>query len=335
MNLLLLEARQAIAAHKMQTGHEPTTLLVPYSQASALWSDCHTFSSYEDEFKEAWRIEGVRVLVTGVTHICTEHVAASDRESALRVAIHDNFPAGVDVDAVADVMVRGLKRGAESASEPKRLVDVMARAAVQEVKRQDQDDEARDGAQPMRFAGRDLPSAEEGPFSPHLFGSLVAGVDHAKGPDQTVTTVTLDGIVINPKRPTFADVYRELAKLMARRSTCSRLSVGAVITSHDHRYVYGVGYNGNASGLPNSCDSSTPGNCGCLHAEANAIINCRVERTAAKRLYLTDSPCLTCAKMIINLGGVTEVNYLREYRITAGLDALRAVGIDAFQLKEG
>lgn len=52
--------------------------------------------------------------------------------------------------------------------------------------------------------------------------------------------------------------------MMSRRSTCSRLQVGCAITSPDYRYVYGVGYNGNATGLPNQCDCKTPGNCGCF-----------------------------------------------------------------------
>ena len=61
---------------------------------------------------------------------------------------------------------------------------------------------------------------------------------------------------------------------IARRSTCTRLDVGTVITTTDYRKVLAVGYNGNASGLPNSCDRDEPGNCGCLHSEENAVINC-------------------------------------------------------------
>lgn len=160
------------------------------------------------------------------------------------------------------------------------------------------------------------------------------GVDHALGPDKTAVTVVDAAGRIIVERPSFAEVYRELAKLMALRGTCARLHVGAVITSFDHRYVLAVGYNGNASGLPNDCDSTEPGACGCLHGEANAIINCRAGREEKKRFYLTDSPCAACAKMIVNLGGVVEVNYIREYRRKAGLDILRAAGIDAFQLKD-
>jgi deoxycytidylate deaminase len=52
--------------------------------------------------------------------------------------------------------------------------------------------------------------------------------------------------------------------MMSERSTCARLNVGCVITSVDFRYVYSVGYNGNASGLHNGCESTEPGNCGCF-----------------------------------------------------------------------
>lgn len=65
-------------------------------------------------------------------------------------------------------------------------------------------------------------------------------------------------------RKSFEQIYMRLAQMMAERSTCARLHVGCVITSTDFRYVYGVGYNGNASGLPNGCDSEEPGKCGCF-----------------------------------------------------------------------
>jgi deoxycytidylate deaminase len=65
-------------------------------------------------------------------------------------------------------------------------------------------------------------------------------------------------------RPSFVEVYMELAKIIAKRATCSRLQVGTVITSTDFRKVLAVGYNGNASGLDNCCDRDEPGNCGCF-----------------------------------------------------------------------
>ena len=65
-----------------------------------------------------------------------------------------------------------------------------------------------------------------------------------------------------------------MAGLLIGRSTCKRLQVGCVIASEDYRKILAMGYNGNASGLPNECDSEEVGKCGCLHAEENAVINC-------------------------------------------------------------
>lgn len=128
-------------------------------------------------------------------------------------------------------------------------------------------------------------------------------------------------------RPSFEQIYLQHAIAIAQRSTCCRLQVGTVITSLDHRYVYAVGYNGNAQGFNNGCDAATPGGCGCIHSEANAIINCVVERSVRKMVYMTHSPCRMCAKMLINLGGIDTVVYLDVYRDASGADLLRQAGI--------
>ena len=118
-------------------------------------------------------------------------------------------------------------------------------------------------------------------------------------------------------RPTFESIYMGLAVNLAKRSTCARLQVGAVITSIDFRYVYGLGYNGNAVGFKNACDSTEVGACGCLHAEDNAVINCSVSSDVKKVVFCTHLPCVMCAKRLVNLRGVMRVYYLDEYRSTA------------------
>lgn len=128
-------------------------------------------------------------------------------------------------------------------------------------------------------------------------------------------------------RTSFESLYMRHAFGLAERSTCARLSVGCVITSTDFRYVFGAGYNGNAVGLPNECDSPDPGACGCIHAEANAIVNCRADRHEPKVAIVTHSPCRMCAKLLVNLGGVVRVLYSEHYRSPAGLDILSAAGI--------
>jgi dCMP deaminase len=106
------------------------------------------------------------------------------------------------------------------------------------------------------------------------------------------------------QRPSFEEIYLNLAASLASRSTCRRLKVGTVITSTDFRKVLAVGYNGNASGLPNTCDRDEQGNCGCLHSEENAVINCDTPRDVEKYAFVTHLPCAMCAKRLINLGNV-------------------------------
>ena len=130
-------------------------------------------------------------------------------------------------------------------------------------------------------------------------------------------------------RPTFEEIYMRLAHDLAERSTCERKTVGCVITSTDYRKVLSVGYNGNAEGLPNKCDRpEEKGNCGCLHAEENASINCDSPRYVEKIVFVTWSPCPYCAKRLINLGNVKKLFYDLEYSDSTGLELLRASGVE-------
>jgi dCMP deaminase len=136
-------------------------------------------------------------------------------------------------------------------------------------------------------------------------------------------------------RPSFKDIYMRLALDMSRRSTCRRvgsdgtvLRVGCAIVTPDFRKVIAVGYNGNASGLPNKCDApDTPGACGCIHAEANAVVNCDSPRATEKIVFTSYLPCVNCAKLLINLGNVREVYYFNDYRIHTALELFDTVGI--------
>src|ERR1700760_3557937 len=136
------------------------------------------------------------------------------------------------------------------------------------------------------------------------------------------------------ERPSFPEIYLQLAETLAKRSTCGRLQVGTVITSDDFRKVLAVGYNGNATGLPNCCDREEPGNCGCLHSEENAVINCDAPRHIEKVAFITHLPCVQCAKRLINLGNVKEVYYGQDYRLRDSLQLLDSVGIRVNHLPE-
>ena len=132
-----------------------------------------------------------------------------------------------------------------------------------------------------------------------------------------------------PERIPLEEVYMRMAEELAKRSTCARTQVGSVITSADLTQVLGIGYNGNARGLPNRCDRPEPGNCGCLHSEANALIKAGAQ-TPGKVMFVTVSPCVMCAKMIVN-SNVTRVYYRSAYRDPAGVEVLRESGVEALQ----
>ena len=132
-----------------------------------------------------------------------------------------------------------------------------------------------------------------------------------------------------PERIPLEEVYMRMAEELAKRSTCARTQVGSVIASADLTQVLGIGYNGNARGLPNRCDRPEPGNCGCLHSEANALIKAGAQ-TPGKVMFVTVSPCVMCAKMIVN-SNVTRVCYRSAYRDPAGVEVLRESGVEALQ----
>lgn len=134
-------------------------------------------------------------------------------------------------------------------------------------------------------------------------------------------------------RPSFESLYLRFAQLISERSTCARLQVGCVIVTGDFRQVVGHGYNGNARGLANTCDSTTPGACGCLHAEANAVTHCAASGPVEKIVFCTDLPCKMCAKMLVNLGGVSRVYFGRTYRLLEGREILQTCGIRVEQLE--
>ena len=127
-------------------------------------------------------------------------------------------------------------------------------------------------------------------------------------------------------RPSFDAIYMSLAVMLSQRSTCKRAKVGCVVATADHHQILAIGYNGNAIRAANTCDSDEPGHCGCIHAECNSLIKLNYSDHHEKKLYTTCSPCVACAKMIVN-AGISEVVYLHEYRDTTGLQLLRSANI--------
>jgi dCMP deaminase len=140
-------------------------------------------------------------------------------------------------------------------------------------------------------------------------------------------SVTVDDGTPEVERIPLFEVYMRMAEELAKRSTCRRLQVGTVITDASLANVLGIGYNGNASGLPNRCDSDEPGRCGCIHSEMNALVKAPGS-VRDKVVFVTSSPCVMCAKLIVQ-SGVTHVFYRQAYREPVGLSVLDAAGIPA------
>jgi dCMP deaminase len=129
-------------------------------------------------------------------------------------------------------------------------------------------------------------------------------------------------------RPSFVQLWMQVAELVSTRSVCKRLQVGCVITSHDNKLLWGLGYNGDASKETTECNTFSPGNCGHeCHSEINALINYYGPKTTKVNLYCTHLPCLICAKYIVNFGTVKVVYYKNEYRTNDSLKLFQKNGV--------
>lgn len=130
-------------------------------------------------------------------------------------------------------------------------------------------------------------------------------------------------------RPPLFEVYMRMAEELAKRSTCSRLQVGTVLTDARLEHVLAIGYNGNVRGFPNRCDSDEAGRCGCIHSEMNALVKAPGD-LRNKVAFITASPCVMCAKLMVQ-AKVSHVFYRQAYRDPAGLDVLERAGVTTVQ----
>jgi dCMP deaminase len=117
-----------------------------------------------------------------------------------------------------------------------------------------------------------------------------------------------------------------LAKSLSDRSTCKRLKVGAVITSLDNTKIIAIGYNGSGRKSRHACIPTKAGSCGDnIHAEMNCMIN-KFDHKGPTNIYLTHSPCIVCADILINVG-IRNLFYIQKYRDTKGIDKLKKHGV--------
>ena len=127
-----------------------------------------------------------------------------------------------------------------------------------------------------------------------------------------------------------SNFYMKIAEETAKLSYCNRRKVGAVLVSPDGRNIIAYGFNGTISGIPNICElpDGTTDNKHVLHAETNAIMKAARDGDPTEKaiLYVTLSPCVECAKLIIQ-AGIATVFYIEEYKNTDGIDILRKGGV--------
>jgi len=130
------------------------------------------------------------------------------------------------------------------------------------------------------------------------------------------------------KQITFDKRYLEMALIWAKNSYCKRRQVGALIVKG--KMIISDGYNGTPAGFENVCeDEDNVTKPYVLHAEANAITKVAKSNNSSEdaTLYVTSSPCMECAKLIIQ-SGIKRVVYCDRYRIMDGLDLLKRAGIE-------
>ena len=128
--------------------------------------------------------------------------------------------------------------------------------------------------------------------------------------------------------------YIQMAGVWAQNSYCKRRQVGALLVKD--RMIISDGYNGTPSGFENICEDENGGTKPyVLHAEANAISKVAQSGNSSKdaTLYVTASPCVECAKLIIQ-AGIKRVVYRDAYRLTDGIDLLARAGIIVEQVTD-
>ena len=122
--------------------------------------------------------------------------------------------------------------------------------------------------------------------------------------------------------------YMRMAAIWAENSYCKRRKVGALIVKD--KMIISDGYNGTPSGFENVCeDENNETKAYVLHAEANAItkVACSHNSSLGATMYVTTSPCIECAKLIIQ-AGIMRVVYNQKYRRTDGASLLERAGVE-------
>ncbi|NLX65934.1 MAG: dCMP deaminase family protein [Bacteroidales bacterium] len=122
--------------------------------------------------------------------------------------------------------------------------------------------------------------------------------------------------------------YMRMAFIWAENSYCKRRKVGAILVKD--KMIISDGYNGTPAGFENVCeDENDVTKSYVLHAEANAITKVARSNNSSDgaTLYVTSSPCIECAKLIIQ-AGISRVVFSDNYRLNDGLDLLKRAHVE-------
>lgn len=128
--------------------------------------------------------------------------------------------------------------------------------------------------------------------------------------------------------------YLAMARIWAQNSYCKRRQVGALLVRD--KMIISDGYNGTPSGFENECeDENNKTKPYVLHAEANAITKVARSGNSSEgaTLYVTSSPCIECAKLIIQ-AGIKRVVFSEKYRVEDGINLLKRANIEIVQVED-
>lgn len=144
-----------------------------------------------------------------------------------------------------------------------------------------------------------------------------------------MVNLTVQGIVMETDKQQLLDIrYLRMAMIWAENSYCKRRKVGALIVKD--KMIISDGYNGTPAGFENVCeDENNLTKPYVLHAEANAIskVACSHNSSMRATMYATTSPCIECAKLIIQ-AGIKRVVYCDKYHNMDGCDLLERAGVE-------
>src|SRR3989339_134420 len=132
---------------------------------------------------------------------------------------------------------------------------------------------------------------------------------------------------MDEKQRQFDKSYLDMAEVWSKNSYCKRRQVGALLVKD--RMIISDGYNGTPAGFENKCEDEEGKTIPyVLHAEANAITKVAKSgnSSAGATMYVTTSPCLECAKLIIQ-AGIVRLVFRNNYRRTDGVDLLTKAGV--------